>query len=93
MNCLSRRSANFNFIIFYRYAGQGVLPVIYFDNITRYVREGGAVLVAAGPDYAGSQTSVWRTPLDAVLPAEPTGGVTEQAVPAEPRPIWANATR
>ncbi len=42
----------FQLIIFDRYARQGVLPIIYFDNIARYVREGGAVLVAAGPDYA-----------------------------------------
>jgi hypothetical protein len=68
----------FQLIIFDRYARQGVLPMIYFDNIARYVRDGGAVLVAAGPDYA-SPTSVWHTPLDAVLPAEPTGEVTDQA--------------
>jgi hypothetical protein len=67
----------FQLIIFDRYARQGVLPIIYFDNITRYVRDGGAVLVAAGPDYA-SQTSIWRTPLDAILPAEPSGRTTEQ---------------
>jgi hypothetical protein len=67
----------FQLIIFDRYARQGVLPTAYFDNIARYVRNGGAVLVAAGPDYA-SQTSIWRTPLDAVLPAEPVG-VTEKA--------------
>src|SRR5262252_835356 len=68
----------FQLIIFDRYARQGVLPIIYFDNITRYVRDGGAVLVAAGPDYA-SQTSIWRTPLDAILPAEPSGNVTDRA--------------
>ena len=68
----------FQLIIFDRYARQGVLPMIYFDNITRYVRDGGAVLVAAGPDYA-SQTSIWRTPLDAILPAEPSGDVTERS--------------
>ncbi len=68
----------FQLIIFDRYARQGVLPMIYFDNIARYVRDGGAVLVAAGPDYA-SPTSVWHTPLDSVLPAEPTGEVTDQA--------------
>jgi hypothetical protein len=66
----------FQLIIFDRYARQGVLPIIYFDNIARYVRDGGAVLVAAGPDYA-SQTSIWRTPLDSILPAEPTGRLTE----------------
>jgi len=69
---------DFQLIIFDRYARQGVLPIIYFDNITRYVRDGGAVLVAAGPDYASS-TSIWRTPLDAILPAEPSGNVTDQA--------------
>ena len=68
----------FQLIIFDRYARQGVLPMIYFDNITRYVRDGGAVLVDAGPDYA-SQTSIWHTPLDVVLPAEPSGSVTNEA--------------
>jgi len=68
----------FQLIIFDRYARQGVLPIIYFDNIAKYVRDGGAVLVAAGPDYA-SQTSIWRTPLESVLPAEPSGKMTEQA--------------
>ncbi len=66
----------FQLIIFDRYARQGVLPIAYFDNIARYVRSGGAVLVSAGPDYA-STTSIWRTPLDSVLPAEPVG-VTEK---------------
>jgi hypothetical protein len=66
----------FQLIIFDRYARQGVLPIAYFDNIARYVRNGGAMLVSAGPDYA-STTSIWRTPLDAVLPAEPVG-VTEK---------------
>ena len=63
---------DFQLIIFDRYARQGVLPIAYFDNIARYVRGGGAVLVSAGPDYA-SNTSIWRTPLDSVLPAEPVG--------------------
>jgi len=71
-----QRINDFQLIIFDRYARQGVLPVAYFDNIARYVRAGGAVLVSAGPDYA-SNTSIWRTPLDSVLPAEPVG-VTEK---------------
>jgi hypothetical protein len=72
-----QKIGEFQLIIFDRYARQGVLPMIYFDNITRYVRDGGAVLVAAGPDYA-SPTSIWRTPLDSILPAEPSGNVTER---------------
>jgi hypothetical protein len=72
-----QKISEFQLIIFDRYARQGVLPLVYFDNIARYVREGGAVLVAAGPDYA-SPTSIWRTPLEAILPAEPSGLMTEQ---------------
>ena len=67
---------DFHLIIFDRYARQGVLPIIYFDNIARYVRGGGAVLIAAGPDYA-SPTSIWRTPLEQILPAEPSGTTVE----------------
>lgn len=66
----------FQLIIFDRYAQQGVLPLIYFDNIVNYVREGGAVLIAAGSDYASS-ASIYRSPLENILPAEPTGHVTE----------------
>src|SRR5213078_871238 len=69
------RLDDFRLIIFDRYARQ-VLPILYFENIARYVRQGGAVLVAAGPDYA-SPTSLWRTPLDSVLPAEPSGRTTD----------------
>jgi len=72
-----QKIGEFQLIIFDRYARQGVLPMMYFDNITRYVRDGGAVLIAAGPDYASS-TSLWRTPLNAILPAEPSGDVTER---------------
>jgi hypothetical protein len=72
-----QKIGEFQLIIFDRYARQGVLPMIYFDNIAKYVRDGGAVMIAAGPDYA-SPNSIWRTPLDAVLPAEPSGDVTEQ---------------
>ena len=68
----------FQLIIFDRYARQGVLPIAYFDNIARYVRAGGAVLVSAGPDYA-STTSIWRTPLDTVLPGR-TGRRHRKAV-------------
>ncbi len=67
----------FDLIIFDRYAQQGVLPILYFDNIARYVRDGGALLVASGPDYA-SEGSLYTTPLADVLPAAPTGRVIEK---------------
>jgi len=66
----------FDLIIFDRYQRRGVLPVLYFDNIARYVQEGGAILIAAGPDYA-DPTSIYQTPLASVLPAQPTGNVFE----------------
>ncbi len=77
-----QKIGQFQLIIFDRYARQGVLPMLYFDNIAQYVRDGGAVLVDAGPDYA-SQFSIWHTPLDSILPAEPDGQVTDQ--PFHPR--------
>ena len=67
----------FDLIVLDRYQRRGVLPIIYFDNIAQYVREGGALLVAAGPDFAGTP-SIYRSPLAPVLPAEPTGKVFEQ---------------
>lgn len=68
----------FDLIIFDRYANQSILPLLYFENIVRYVRDGGALLVAAGPEYAGSQTLA-RTPLGQILPALPDGSVIDEA--------------
>ena len=47
-----RKIGEFDLIIFDRYSNQSVLPSIYLDNIVKYVREGGALLIAAGPDFA-----------------------------------------
>jgi membrane protein implicated in regulation of membrane protease activity len=69
--------AEFDLIIFDRYANQSILPSIYYDNIVRYVREGGAVLLAAGPEFAG-RASLARTRLAPIIPGEPTGGVLEE---------------
>ncbi len=69
---------DFDLIIFDRYKRRGILPSLYIDNVGQYVREGGAVLVAAGPDFA-SADSLFRSPLGPVLPAEPTARVLEQA--------------
>ena len=68
---------DFDLIIFDRYQNRGVLPLLYYDNIAEYVRKGGAMLVAAGPEYAG-QDSISNTPLAAVLPAIPTGDMDEK---------------
>lgn len=68
---------DFDLIIFDRYQRRGILPSVYLDNISKYVRQGGAVLVAAGPDFA-SADSIYRSPLAQVLPARPTTRVMEQ---------------
>ena len=67
----------FDLIIFDRYRRRGVLPTLYIDNIARYVQEGGAVLIASGPAFAGAE-SLYRTPLRDVLPAMPTAQVIEE---------------
>ena len=66
----------FDIIIFDRYKRRGILPTIYFDNVRAYVEDGGAVLVAAGPDFAGAE-SIYRSPLADILPAAPTGRVID----------------
>ena len=38
----SEKIDQFDLIIFDRYQHRGVLPILYFDNIARYVRDGGA---------------------------------------------------
>ncbi|MHA1548042.1 MAG: hypothetical protein ACTSYE_03835 [Alphaproteobacteria bacterium] len=73
----SEKIDEFDLIIFDRYHHRGVLPLLYFDNIAQYVRGGGALLVAAGPEFAGF-TSLYRTPLSPILPVVPTGKVLEQ---------------
>jgi hypothetical protein len=67
----------FDLIIFDRYQRRGVLPLLYLENVARYVEKGGAVLVSAGDDYA-SPLSLYRTPLGQILPAVPSGRVVEE---------------
>ncbi|MGM0586141.1 MAG: hypothetical protein ACQEUZ_15955 [Pseudomonadota bacterium] len=67
----------FDLIIFDRYRRRGVLPTPYIDNVSRYVREGGAILIASGPAFAGVE-SLYRTPLRDILPGRPTSRIIEQ---------------
>ncbi len=67
---------DFDLIIFDRYRRRGVLPQVYLGNIVDYIREGGAVLEAAGPAFA-TALGLYRTPLGLILPGEPTGIVHE----------------
>ena len=69
--------ADFDLIVFDRYRRRGILPQGYFANIARYVTDGGALLGAVGPAFA-TPLSVYRTPLQGVMPGRPTGAVIER---------------
>jgi hypothetical protein len=73
-----RKIKEFDLIVFDRYSNQSVLPLIYFDNIVRYVREGGALMLAAGPDFARPE-GLYSSPLGRIAPARPDGSLTEHA--------------
>ena len=60
----------FDLIILDRFQNTGLLPQPYLDNIAQYVRNGGALLLAVGPEFSG-ETSLYDTPLGEVLPAGP----------------------
>ncbi|WP_395666727.1 hypothetical protein [Methylocella sp.] len=72
-----RKIREFDLIVFDRYSNQSVLPLVYFDNIVRYVREGGALLLAAGPDFSGAE-GLYFSPLGRIAPARPDGDLTER---------------
>ena len=62
----------FDLIIFDQYERQGVITQAYLANMSRYVADGGALLIVAGEQFAGP-ASLARSPLASVLPATPTG--------------------
>ncbi len=73
----------FDLIILDRFQNRGVLPPLYLRNIANYVRDGGALLMSVGPEFA-SPNSLSATPIGSVLPAAPAslsgtlgGGVVE----------------
>ena len=69
---------NFDLIIFDRYRKRGVIPEIHLQNIADYVMEGGAMMVAAGPDFA-TALGLHATALGELMPAQPTGTVHVEA--------------
>jgi hypothetical protein len=68
---------DFDLIIFDQYHLRGILPQYYLKNIVEYVVNGGALLDTAGPEYAGPY-SLSQSPLQNILPTEPTGEVSSQ---------------
>ena len=71
------RIDDFDLIIFDRDRVRGILTPQYYDNIRRYVEEGGAVLVSAGPEMS-SVESLNLSPMGTVLPGRPTGRLYEE---------------
>ena len=77
-----RKINEFDLIIFDRYSNLSVLPSIYLENVARYVRDGGALMIAAGPDFA-RPSGLFYTPLGKITPARPDGNVIEAAFRAQ----------
>ena len=59
-----------------------ILSPYYLQNVSQYVEDGGALLVATGPAFAADE-SIYRSPLAAVLPSRPTGETTNEAFKPE----------
>jgi hypothetical protein len=74
--------SDFDLIIFDRYSRRGIIPRVYLENVVRYVKNGGALLDAAGPSF-GTPMGLSRTPLGEILPAEPTGTVYDEGFKPE----------
>ena len=80
-----RKIKDFDLIIFDRYSNQSVLPPVYLDNIVRYVREGGALLLAAGPDFSRTE-GIFFSPIGRIAPARPDGVLIERGFRATVTP-------
>jgi len=82
-----QKISDFDLIILDRFQNEGILPGAYLANIAEYVRNGGALLLEAGPEFA-SPDSLAHTDLGAVLPAQPTvAGDPEDAAMGFPSPF------
>jgi hypothetical protein len=73
----TERIKDFDLIIFDRDRVRGILMPVYYENIRRYVEEGGAVLVSAGPEMSTVE-SLNLSPMGAIIPALPTGRVYDE---------------
>ena len=82
-----QKISDFDLIILDRFENEGILPGAYLANIADYVRNGGALLLEAGPEFA-SADSLAHTELGGVLPAQPTvAGDPEDAAMGFPSPF------
>lgn len=72
------RIKQFDLIILDGFHNAGILPQDYLANIADYVREGGGLLLTAGPEFTEDGT-LQDTPLADILPAHvPSSGVIDK---------------
>lgn len=79
-----KKIAKFDLIVFSHYTEDTILLPMYHENIVKYVKNGGALLAIAGPEYNGKD-SLYNTPLKDILPAAPS-------MPAAPAPYLPRVT-
>ncbi|GAA0576371.1 hypothetical protein [Caenispirillum bisanense] len=72
-----QRLYDFDLIVFDRYTRSGLVPDPYMANVRDYVRQGGALLLAVGPEFA-EPFSLYDSPLGDILPAAPSGEVVDE---------------
>lgn len=72
-----KRLKDFDLVVFDRYVLRQVITWDHLNNLVEFVQDGGAVLAAVGPEYAGPESlanSVLRSILPALPKAETVGG-------------------
>jgi len=69
---------NFDLIIFDRYSRRGLVPSVYLANVADYVKAGGALLLAMGPE-ATDAINLTNSALADVLPIGPAQAVVNDA--------------
>jgi len=74
---------NFDLVIFDRYSRRGLVPRSYLANVADYVRDGGALLLAVGPETTDPVT-LTDSELASVLPIGPNRAVV--SLPFQPQP-------
>ena len=68
----------FDLVIFDRYHREAILPEAYIQQIVKYVNDGGALLVASGPEF-GLSDGLYNSPMADILAAAPTGTILDGA--------------
>ena len=81
-----QKISEFDLIIFDRYSNQTYLPTSYLENMVKYVREGGPILFASGPEIL-ARNGLLSTPLRDIMPARPGTSALEQMFRARVTPL------